>query len=86
MDKTDLTPILVLTIIIYNMQVLTVKDQFHVYKINDFFSFSFVSYRDSKLTRILQNSLGGNSKTVIICNVTAASMSIEETHSTLRVS
>ena len=45
--------------------------------------FSFVNYRDSKLTRILQNSLGGNSKTAIICNVTPASL--EETHSTLRV-
>ncbi|ELU12712.1 hypothetical protein CAPTEDRAFT_83397, partial [Capitella teleta] len=42
----------------------------------------FIQYRDSKLTRILQNSLGGNSKTAIIGNVTLASM--EETLSTLR--
>ncbi|VDP28350.1 unnamed protein product [Soboliphyme baturini] len=42
----------------------------------------FVNYRDSKLTRILQNSLGGNSKTAIICTVTPAS--IDETESTLR--
>ena len=34
------------------------------------------------MTRILQNSLGGNSKTAIICNVTPASL--EETHSSLR--
>ncbi|KFM76646.1 Centromere-associated protein E, partial [Stegodyphus mimosarum] len=38
---------------------------------------NYISYRDSKLTRILQNSLGGNSKTAIICTVTPASL--EET-------
>ncbi|XP_063985687.1 uncharacterized protein LOC135166895 [Diachasmimorpha longicaudata] len=31
-----------------------------------------ISYRDSKLTRILQSSLGGNSLTTIICAVTPA--------------
>ncbi|XP_038213008.1 centromere-associated protein E-like isoform X2 [Zerene cesonia] len=41
-----------------------------------------VNYRDSKLTRILQNSLGGNAKTSIICAVTPAS--VEETISTLQ--
>lgn len=29
-------------------------------------------YRDSKLTRILQPALGGNSNTAIICNITLA--------------
>ncbi|KAK8384035.1 hypothetical protein O3P69_016041 [Scylla paramamosain] len=43
---------------------------------------SFVNFRDSKLTRILQTSLGGNSKTAIICTVTPAA--VEQTHSTLR--
>ncbi|XP_061563499.1 centromere-associated protein E [Cololabis saira] len=42
----------------------------------------FTNYRDSKLTRILQNSLGGNAKTVIICTITAASL--DETLSTLQ--
>ncbi|XP_045763606.1 kinesin-related protein 4-like isoform X1 [Maniola jurtina] len=40
------------------------------------------NYRDSKLTRILQNSLGGNAKTSIICAVTPAAL--EETISTLQ--
>ena len=43
----------------------------------------FCNYRDSKLTRILQNSLGGNAKTVIICTITPATL--EETISTLQV-
>nr|ABK92267.1 kinesin-like protein 7 [Bombyx mori] len=42
----------------------------------------FNNYRDSKLTRILQNSLGGNAKTSIICAVTPAAL--EETISTLQ--
>ena len=41
-------------------------------------------YRDSKLTRLLQDSLGGNSFTVMICNVSPASMNAEETISSLR--
>uniref|UniRef100_A0A3P9PPF6 Kinesin motor domain-containing protein n=1 Tax=Poecilia reticulata TaxID=8081 RepID=A0A3P9PPF6_POERE len=42
----------------------------------------FTNYRDSKLTRILQNSLGGNAKTVIISTITP--VSLEETLSTLQ--
>ncbi|XP_075465063.1 centromere-associated protein E isoform X2 [Ascaphus truei] len=42
----------------------------------------FINYRDSKLTRILQNSLGGNAKTVIICTIT--SVCYDETLSTLQ--
>ena len=43
-----------------------------------------VHYRDSKLTFLLRDSLGGNSKTVIIANVTAAAISVGETLSTLK--
>lgn len=41
-------------------------------------------YRDSKLTRILQPALGGNSRTAIICTITPAAIHCEETHSTLK--
>jgi len=43
-----------------------------------------VPYRDSNLTRILQNALGGNSKTIMICAISPASMNYEESLSTLR--
>jgi kinesin family member 13 len=43
-----------------------------------------VPYRDSCLTRILQNALGGNSKTLMICAISPASDNYEETMSTLR--
>ena len=43
-----------------------------------------IPYRDSKLTRILQPSLGGNAKTAIICAVTPAAVHADESHSTLR--
>lgn len=45
---------------------------------------SLPPYRDSALTRILQNALGGNSKTVMICALSPASINFEETLSTLR--
>ncbi|KAK1559754.1 hypothetical protein Q3G72_017978 [Acer saccharum] len=42
-----------------------------------------VPYRDSKLTRLLQDSLGGNSKTVMIACVSPANTDAEETVNTL---
>ncbi|XP_077206378.1 kinesin-like protein KIF11 [Paroedura picta] len=42
-----------------------------------------VPYRESKLTRILQDSLGGRTKTCIIATVSPASVNLEETLSTL---
>ncbi|KAG8223833.1 hypothetical protein J437_LFUL003722 [Ladona fulva] len=43
-----------------------------------------VPYRDSKLTRLLQDSLGGNSITVMVANIGPGSMNHEETLTTLR--
>ena len=45
---------------------------------------TYVPYRDSRLTRILQDSLGGNTKTVMIANIGPADYNSEETISTLR--
>ncbi|KAG2462419.1 KIF11 protein, partial [Polypterus senegalus] len=42
-----------------------------------------VPYRESKLTRILQDSLGGRTKTSIIATISPASINMEETLSTL---
>ncbi|XP_027881820.1 kinesin-like protein KIF11, partial [Xiphophorus couchianus] len=44
---------------------------------------SHVPYRESKLTRILQDSLGGRTKTSIIATVSPSSSNLEETLSTL---
>ncbi|NXL98915.1 KIF19 protein, partial [Tyrannus savana] len=43
----------------------------------------FVNFRDSKLTRLLKDSLGGNSRTVMIAHISPASSSFEESRMTL---
>jgi kinesin family member 3A len=45
---------------------------------------TYVPFRDSKLTRLLQDSLGGNTKTVMIAAIGPADYNIDETLSTLR--
>ena len=45
---------------------------------------SFVPFRDSKLTRMLKDSLGGNCKTVMIATVSPAGNQNEETINTLK--
>lgn len=42
-----------------------------------------IPYRDSKLTRVLKDSLGGSCQTVLIITVTPAANAVEETISTL---
>ncbi|XP_033735090.1 uncharacterized protein LOC117323766 [Pecten maximus] len=44
----------------------------------------YIPYRDSVLTWLLKDSLGGNSKTIMISTITPASMYYNETLSTLR--
>jgi kinesin family protein 3/17 len=43
----------------------------------------YIPYRDSKLTMLLQDSLGGNTKTVMIANVGPADYNYDETLNTL---
>ncbi|KAK7012042.1 Kinesin-like protein kif28p [Biomphalaria glabrata] len=43
-----------------------------------------VPYRDSVLTKLLQNALGGNSKTIMIAALSPADINYQETLSTLR--
>ncbi|CAJ1930357.1 unnamed protein product [Sphenostylis stenocarpa] len=42
-----------------------------------------IPFRDSKLTRILQSSLGGNARTAIICTMSPARSHVEQTRNTL---
>lgn len=43
-----------------------------------------IPYRDSKLTRLLQDSLGGNTKTIMIATISPSFYNYEETVSTLK--
>jgi kinesin family protein 18/19 len=43
-----------------------------------------IPYRDSKLTRLLKDSLGGNCRTVMIANISPGNDSYEDTHNTLK--
>ncbi|KAJ6736807.1 CENTROMERE PROTEIN E [Salix viminalis] len=42
-----------------------------------------IPFRDSKLTRILQSSLGGNARTAIICTMSPARSHVEQSRNTL---
>jgi kinesin family protein 18/19 len=44
----------------------------------------YVPYRDSKLTRLLKDSLGGNCRTIMIANISPAVTSYEDTLNTLK--
>lgn len=44
----------------------------------------FIPYRDSKLTRLLKDSLGGSCKTIMIANLSPSSRNYEDTYNTLK--
>lgn len=44
----------------------------------------YVPYRDSKLTRILKDSLGGNCRTLMIANVSPSSITYDDTFNSLK--
>ena len=39
-----------------------------------------ISYKDNPLTHLLKSGIGGNSKTALICCITAAADSLDESH------
>nr|XP_020027014.1 kinesin-like protein KIF18B isoform X2 [Castor canadensis] len=45
---------------------------------------SHVPYRDSKLTRLLKDSVGGNCRTVMIAAISPSSLTYEDTYNTLK--
>lgn len=45
---------------------------------------NYIPYRDSKLTRLLQDSLGGNAKTIILATISPSFQNYDETVSTLK--
>lgn len=51
---------------------------------NDMAPKEHIPYRDSKLTRLLQPSLGANAQTCIICNISPTLSNLEESHNTLK--
>ncbi len=54
-----------------------------IHKLSTQNSGEFIPYRDSKLTRLLQSSLGGNSKTGLSIHISPHEDNIDETISTL---
>lgn len=63
------------------------KDKMHMpkdFKASDNFKGVHIPYRDSQLTRILQDALGGNTRTVLIATVSPVIENIEETISTMK--
>jgi hypothetical protein len=44
----------------------------------------YIPYRNSKLTRLLKDSIGGNCRTVMISNLSPSSLTYEDTYNTLK--
>eukprot|EP01082_Thalassiosira_pseudonana_P010118 g9002.t1 g9002 contig34:609471-611977(-) len=51
---------------------------------DSFLAKEHIPYRDSKLTRLLQPSLGGNARVCIVANISPALANLEESHNTLK--
>lgn len=67
-----------------NLGLLALKNVIDALKVVQEMPNKHVPYRESKLTRLLQDSLGGNSHTVMIACVSPAYSNIEETLNTLK--
>jgi len=45
---------------------------------------AYINFRNSKLTHLLKDSLGGNAKTVMICTLNPHSSAVKETLTTVK--
>lgn len=70
--------------VLINKSLLTLGKVITQLAENDFVRGSCIPYRESVLTWLLKESLGGNSKTTMIATVSPASINQEETLTTLR--
>ncbi|KAJ1021366.1 hypothetical protein NDA18_005604 [Ustilago nuda] len=55
-----------------------------IYALSERNSGTHIPYRDSKLTRILQNSLSGNARVAVVCTLNPTPNAVEESLSTLK--
>lgn len=79
---------------VFQLQTMLMLFMSHKACFNNFFSGNcissladgkkFITYRGSKLTRLLKDSLGGSCKTVMIANISPSSSSYEDTYNTLK--
>ena len=63
-----------------NMSLLALSNVINKLKDRD----KFINFRDSKLTRLLQNSLSGNSKTAVVCTINPSNYNYQESLNTLK--
>lgn len=66
-----------------NKSLLALSKVIHRLSSNENKGKVFINYRDSKLTRILQPSLGGNSQTIVICTLSQLFVNYQESVKTL---
>ncbi|CAI2377607.1 unnamed protein product [Moneuplotes crassus] len=66
-----------------NKSLLALSKVIHRLSSNEKKGKVFINYRDSKLTRILQPSLGGNSQTIVICTLSQLFVNYQESVKTL---
>lgn len=67
----------------YRVTNKVLKKYFFLFRVADTKGSKYVNYRDSKLTRLLKEALGGNCKTVMIAHISPASIHFEESRNTL---